>query len=166
MRRVLFRLRRQIAAHLALLSGPERGESLAETALLLPLLTLVLLGVIDFGRAYYLSIEVTNAAYAGASYGVQNSADITGMQNAATGDAPDVAGITASASYGCVCSQSNASTSGVANCTSPPTCNGAGNTTVTYVTVTTSASYTPIFKWPGFPASISLHGSSTLRAGE
>ena len=138
----------------------ERGASLVEFALMLPFLTLLLLGVIDFGRAYYVNVEVSNAAYTGALYGTQNHNDTTGMQNAATGDAPDVAGITATATYGCECSDgSNA----VPSCSTQPTCSV---NVVNYVQVTTSATYRTMFPWPGIPSSLALQGSAKLRAGQ
>jgi len=139
----------------------ERGTSLVELALLLPVLGLLLLGVIDFGRAYYLSIEVQNAAEAGALYGSQNITDTAGMQSAATTDASDVPGMTATASVGCECSDGSSSQSPCP--ATPPSC--AVNV-VNYAQVTTSASYTPLFHtWiiPGLPASITLHGSAKVR---
>jgi Flp pilus assembly protein TadG len=148
-------------------AGSERGSSLVEFGLMIPVLGLLLLGVVDMGRAFYLSIEVSNAAYAGARYGSQNYTDTTGMQNAAIADATDVAGLTATATYGCVCSQSTTTSSGNNKCTSPPTCTGNGNWVVYYATVTTSATYTPLFThWPGLPTSIPLGGSATIRAGQ
>lgn len=138
----------------------ERGASLVEFALMIPFLALLLVGVIDFGRAYYVNVEVSNAAYTGALYGTQNSTDITGMQNAATGDAPDVPGVTATATYGCECSDG---TNPVANCTSQPSCSV---NVVNYVQVTTTATYKPIFPWPGIPSSLTMQGSARLRAGQ
>lgn len=138
----------------------DRGASLVEFGLMLPFLALLLLGVIDFGRAYYVNVEVTNAAYTGALYGTQNYTDTTGMQNAATGDAPDISGMTATATYGCECSDG---TNAVASCSSPPTC---GINVVNYVQVTTSATYTPLFPWPGIPNSLAMQGTTRLRAGQ
>ena len=137
----------------------EQGASLVEMGLMLPFLALLLLGLIDFGRAYYINVEVSNAAYTGALYGTQNYSDTTGMQNAATGDAADITGMTAVATYGCECSDG---TNAVASCTSQPTC--AVNV-VNYVQVTTSATYKPMFPWPGIPSSFSLQGTARLRAG-
>src|ERR1700712_5471655 len=50
----------------------EQGSSLVELAILLPMLMFLLVGAADFGKAYYLTIEVASAAEAGALYGVQN----------------------------------------------------------------------------------------------
>lgn len=46
----------------------ERGQSLVEMALVLPLLLLLLVGIIDFGRAFNNYIIITNAAREGARY--------------------------------------------------------------------------------------------------
>jgi Flp pilus assembly protein TadG len=138
----------------------ERGASLVEFALMLPLLGLLLLGVIDFGRAYYLSIEINNAAYAGAMYGASNSADTTGMTNAALADAPDVQGMTATPTIGCECSDGSGVTP---NCSSPPSCSV---NVVNYVQVKTSTTYNTLIPWPGIPRQLTLTGSAVLRASE
>ena len=44
----------------------ERGQSLVELALVLPLLILLLAGVADLGRAFFSYIQITNAAREGA----------------------------------------------------------------------------------------------------
>ena len=137
-----------------------RGASLVEFAVMLPFLTLLLVGLIDFGRAYYVNVEVTNAAYTGALYGTQNYSDVTGMQNAASADAPDVTGMTAIASYGCECSDG---TNPVAGCSSQPACS---TNVVNYVQVTTTATYKPLFPWPGVPGSLAMQGLARLRAGQ
>ena len=144
---------------IAMLMRAESASSLVEFGLMLPFLTLFLIGVIDFGRAFYIDIEVSSAAYAGALYGSQNHTDTTGMQNAATGDAVDVSGMTATAMYGCECSDG---TNAVASCTSQPACSV---NVVNYVQVTTSATYIPMFPWPDIPTLLSLQGSARLRAG-
>jgi len=46
-----------------------RGQAIVETALLFPLLCLLVLGSSDLGRVFYYSIEVTNAAREGALQG-------------------------------------------------------------------------------------------------
>jgi hypothetical protein len=46
----------------------ERGQSLLEFALLLPILLLILAGVLDLGRLYYAYVAVTDAAAEGAAY--------------------------------------------------------------------------------------------------
>jgi Flp pilus assembly protein TadG len=50
----------------------ERGQSLVETAVVLPILFLLLAAVIDFGRAFDVYIVLTNAAREGARFGAVN----------------------------------------------------------------------------------------------
>ena len=143
----------------------QTGASLIELAFVIPLLLLLALGAIDFGRAYYLSIEVVNAARAGVQYGVKNSADIAGMQAAAVADAPDVPGLTAVATAGCECSES---TVGVTPCTSPPACDGTSGPSylVNYVQVNTTATYSPLIPWPGGALSIPMVGQAKMRTDQ
>src|ERR1035438_6177298 len=82
----------------------EDGASLVELALVFPIFVLLLLGSVDFGRAYYLSTEVAGAAHAGALYGSRNPTDTTGITTAAQDDAPDVSNLSvATPTYGCEC---------------------------------------------------------------
>ena len=46
----------------------EKGQSLTELALILPLLLIILAGVLDLGRLYYSYVAVTDAAAEGAAY--------------------------------------------------------------------------------------------------
>jgi Flp pilus assembly protein TadG len=46
----------------------EKGQSLLEFALILPVLIIMLAGVLDLGRLYYAYVAVTDAAAEGASY--------------------------------------------------------------------------------------------------
>jgi Flp pilus assembly protein TadG len=142
----------------------ESGSSLVEMALVLPILFLLLMGVVDFGRAYYLAIEVSQAAHTAALYGSQNPTDTTGMQSAAVADAPDVPSFTTSsvtATYGCECSDGS---SPIASCATNPACGGM--ITVNYVQVNTSVSYSAMFPYPGIPSPLTLRGSARMRAGQ
>jgi Flp pilus assembly protein TadG len=137
----------------------EDGSSIIETAMLMPLLLLLLVGAIDFGRAYFVAIEVSSSAEAGALYGTQNSSDTAGMVTAATLDAPEVSNLTTVATYGCECSDGSSVSP---SCGSLPVCT---YNVVSYVEVDTSATYIPILLYPGIPSSISLTGKARMRAG-
>jgi Flp pilus assembly protein TadG len=50
----------------------ERGQSLVETAIVFPVLLLLLAAVVDFGRAFDAYIVLTNAAREGARWGAVN----------------------------------------------------------------------------------------------
>jgi TadE-like protein len=48
------------------------GQSLVEMAMVLPVLTFLTFGLVDFGRAYYFQVSVTNAAREGARTAILN----------------------------------------------------------------------------------------------
>lgn len=48
----------------------EQGSSLVEFALILPVLTMILMGIFDFGRAIYAFSAISNGAREGARYGI------------------------------------------------------------------------------------------------
>lgn len=57
----------------------DRGQSLVEVALTVPLLLLVAIGLADFGRGYYYSISITNAAREAAAFAARDS-DVTAAE--------------------------------------------------------------------------------------
>ncbi len=65
------------------LDGRCQGQALLEFALVLPLLLLLLIGIIDFGRALFVYSEVSNAAREAVRYGAVNSADCNEIANRA-----------------------------------------------------------------------------------
>ncbi|RXS93900.1 pilus assembly protein [Silvibacterium dinghuense] len=139
----------------------ESGSSLLETALVMPILLLLMAGAIDFGRAYSIAIEVESAAHAGALYGVQNPSDTAGMADAVKADAPNLAALTTTATYGCECFDGSQSST---NCvTVPVSCSGENY--VNYAQVSASDTYTPIFPYPGIPSSIVLQKTVEMRSG-
>jgi Flp pilus assembly protein TadG len=155
-----------LAAHLGEANNSERGSSLVELALLLPLLLLMFLGVVEIGRIFYVSIEVNNAARAGAAYGAQSNVtagDTAGMERVAQQDAPNVPGLQATASYYCACSNDAGTVTGAGPCTD--TC-GAGNHEVIFVKVNTSASFTTLSHFPGLPTPLTTYGQAIMRVSQ
>jgi len=69
--------------------GKEKGQSMTEVALVLPVMLLILAGILDLGRLYYVTVALTDAAGEGAVYAAirPNSADeiIARTQAASTG---------------------------------------------------------------------------------
>jgi Flp pilus assembly protein TadG len=57
----------------------ERGQALAEFALVLPLILLFIATILEFGRAWNIKQAVTDAAREGARYTVVRDADITSL---------------------------------------------------------------------------------------
>jgi len=56
------------------LRDDDKGQSLVEVALVLPLLLLIVLGMVDVGRIYALKVAVTNAAREAAIYAARDPA--------------------------------------------------------------------------------------------
>lgn len=145
----------------------EKGSALVEMAVIMPLILLLLMGIVDLGRAFYYSNAVARAAEAGALYGSQNPTDTTGMvdasdsaMSAAFGSAPDLTTNNATASYGCECADGTGIS---AACATTPSCTNMN--TVYYVTVTASAAFKPLIPWPGVPSSFNLSSKVTMRGG-
>jgi Flp pilus assembly protein TadG len=117
----------------------------------------LLLAATDFGRLYYTNITVEDAARAGAQYGAQSvtsAADATGMQTAATNDAPDISGMTASAKQ-CTCAAGS-------NVTACPASYCTNNPNATFVEVDTLATFNTVVSYPGIPSSVSLTGKAVM----
>ena len=139
----------------------EEGSALIELALLMPIFLLLFMGTVDLGRGFFAAIKVSSAAAAAASYGAQQPSDITGIQAAAVMGAPEVNNLTSSVSTGCECSDGTSVQPGCAS--TPANCS---TDFVTYVQVTTYASYTPLFKYPGLPSSYNLQSRAEMRAAQ
>jgi hypothetical protein len=59
----------------------ERGQSLAEFALMLPVIVVAMLLAVDLGRVYFAAINLTNIARIGANYAAQNAEAWSGTGN-------------------------------------------------------------------------------------
>jgi Flp pilus assembly protein TadG len=137
------------------------GQAAVELALSLPLLLMLLLVVVETGRAFYIAISVANAARAGVQYGSQSlttAADNTGMLNAAAVDAPNITGMTTTATHFCVCSDGSSSTCSSTDC--------AGSHRLVYTRVNTSAPYTPLVNFMGILPSMTVPGSAVMRVAQ
>ena len=140
----------------------EKGQALVELAvMLLPVLLLLTVGIIDYGQVAYYSIEVSDAARAGAQYGSQSLADAANTTNirlAAVNSAQDIGAgqLTVNVPQpSCVCPGSG-SVTGV-DCTGPLGCYP-----LVYLTVTTAYTLSTPISFPGIPATFNLTGTSTL----
>ena len=61
-----------LLANLRRVISQRHGQSLVEMAMVLPVLTFLTFGLLDFGRAYYYQVAVTNAAREGARTAILN----------------------------------------------------------------------------------------------
>jgi len=139
----------------------DSGGAMVETALTLPLLFVMLLGAGEFGRIAYTAIEVSSAARAGVSYGAQSTTTVTdsaGIQKVATDDAPDL-NLTATVGKSGICADNT-------SCTSGPVCKNTDCTSSqveTILTVTTSASITPMITVPGMKGPYTVTGRAVQK---
>jgi Flp pilus assembly protein TadG len=145
----------------------DSGQGLVETALTASLLVLLLLAAVDFGRAFYMVVELKGAAHAGAVYGSQYPTDNTGMQNVAKANASDLTSTTsanfqATADWGCECSDGTNATAESGGSCATPSCTGLNE--IYYVTVTTTASYSPLVPWPGIPSTMNMSETVQMRS--
>ncbi len=153
---------------------------MVELAIAVPILALLLCAAIDLGRLAYMAITLNDAARAGAEYGAQSvvtASDNAGMQCAVYQDGKDVASMTGNAGSSCSCPASY-STTPVCGITASPShacycpdgsqaqCGDAfcanGSQSV-YVTVTASATFTPITRILPMPSSFSVSSTATRR---
>ncbi len=154
------------------------GTALVELAIALPVLVVLVIGTADFARVFYYTIELENAARAGAQYGAvdeiqaQSTADIkAAAQNAVQLNLGTiVVGVGQNAgcppadqtSPTCQCFNDDGTAGapgGVVACTSICT---TGHLVET-ITVTASKTFNSISRLPGLPRSLNLCRSATFR---
>ncbi len=115
------------------------GQALTELAIVLPLLIILVLGVVDFGRLFYAFQSVESAAAAGAQFGCLNTSNAgnTGaIQSNALAQATDITNLFPTVS---------SSVSG------------------SNLSVTVSATFTTLINWPGMPHSVPLQRTVNMR---
>jgi Flp pilus assembly protein TadG len=163
-------MRRRDLARTASVQG---GNALVEFAVVAPFLILLTVGVLDLGRYAYFSIQVANAARAGAAYGSQNlvtAKNTTGMAAAVAADvSPNPIGtITASPAptylYGCwdTSSASLASPFPAAT-TAANGCSVSTQTPVPYVQVSATGQLKALINVPYLPSTITVTSTSVMR---
>lgn len=141
----------------------QAGQSLAELALVTPLLLTLLMGAIEIGRFAYYSIEVANAARAGVQYAAQSladSKDSNRIQQASKNDAPTLTNLNVASRDLCACSNTPSSYVGC------PAKRCSPGHPVVFVEVNTAGAFRPIFRYPGLPASFRVNGQATMRVAQ
>ncbi len=130
--------------------GDKRGQSLVEFGLLLPILVLLVLGAIDFGRVYFAYVSVTNGARNGADYAASHcslSCDEDGIRNAVVADTSDL--LNTSSTNPAISVLNDLDSQGRLQ---------------THVTV--NYTFSTLFPWPGIPDSIDVARTVTARIAE
>ncbi len=121
----------------------QRGQAAVELALLLPVLLLIVVGIVDLGRAYRAAVMLTNAAHQGAVYGSSSAtaaSDADEIRDIVLADAATIGGSVA--------------------VTSDVDTDPYGSLRVS---VTASYTFTPLFPYPGLPQSVAIVRTATMR---
>lgn len=131
---------------------------MVELAVIVPFFLLLLIGVVDYGRAFYTSITVSNAARAGAEFGAhspENSVNIAGMKSFAQADGQEAGALTLNARFYCECA-------GTPNdlCT---VCSG-GVAPDVFVEVTAEKRLNMLLPYPGLPRTVTIARKATFRS--
>ena len=137
-----------------------RGGAMIELAVALPFLILVSIGVMDFGRVYFTSVAVSNAARAGAEWGATTGfyQDAASQESFAKLDGAEAGAITVVASYMCRCGATAVA------CSSTLDCGGGYGPPAVYVTAMASKTVTMLLSYPGIAPTVSISRSATFRA--
>lgn len=137
----------------------ESGQAFTELFLSMTFILIpVLIGAVEFARAAYAYIEVSNAARAAVQYGAQNHStylDTNGMLTAAQNDYsldPTKLSLTPVSTTACNCSDDGSSVS----CNDSTVCSGA-HIEIT-LTVHTQATFDPGFYEPFLPTTFTVQG--------
>jgi Flp pilus assembly protein TadG len=135
-----------------------RGAAAVEFALFLPVLTAFMFPVADLGMQAYAEMQLQTAVQSGARYAVMHGWNTSGIQ-AAVANATAWTSISVAAPVkACGCAGGTAVTAATCGDVCP---NGAP--AGTYVTVSASLPFTPIFPYPAVGESRTLNAQSTVR---
>jgi len=149
----------------------EGGDALIELAVLFGVLGVpLLLGTVQMGFLVYDSVEISNAANAGALYGMQNSAyasSTSGIRSAAQAEAADFGTkltVTPTTYYACTNAVNGTQypTSSYTQAQAQTHCTGTGNVALEFVQVIASDAVTPAIHCPGLPATYTLTNTSVM----
>ena len=143
----------------------EKGQALVEFALLLPFLILLLLPTVDLGRIFYFAMAVTQAARAGAEYGIRQSTDFAGMTAAAVAAGADV-GLTASdvtiADRYWRC-PSDPTTTKNTNFPIPSGSCGSSSQPLIYVRVVATKNFSLLYSYPWLSSTVTITRAAEVR---
>jgi Flp pilus assembly protein TadG len=145
-----------------------RGSAIVELAVVLPFYVLVIAGAVDLARVFYWSMELTDAARAGAQYGAQTPAsgtwanDVSNIKSTAVSAAPDIPSFSTSdvsVTKSCACATNTGGPG--ASSVSCNTSSCAGHV-VGVVSVTTSKKFKSVINLP-FLTNVTPTATVTMR---
>jgi Flp pilus assembly protein TadG len=148
----------------------EAGQAIVEMSLLLVLFGVpLMLGTGEFGILIYDSIEVSNAAHAGAMFGMMsmaNASDTSEIITVAQAEAADFGtNLTVTPTYYWACSTALAGTTYATQTAANTACTGSSHA-LEFVKVVTRASATPLIHCPGLPKTVTMGGLSIMEVEE
>jgi Flp pilus assembly protein TadG len=139
----------------------DSGQAMVELAILLPVATMLLLGIAEIGRLANASIVVSHAARAGVQYAAQNrvtASSNTQIIQAAKADAPAFPNLTVTPSHYCTCADGTSSTCQPTDC--------SGSRIIEYVKVDTQTQLPSMFGYYKFPKSYTVKGEKIMRVSQ
>ncbi len=139
----------------------DSGQALVELSILLPVATLLLLGIAEIGRLANASIVVSHAANAGVQYAAQNrvtASSNTQIIQAAIADASAFPNLQVTPSHYCTCADGTSSTCEPSDC--------LGSRIIEYVKVDTQVQLPSMFGYYEFPKSFTVKGEKIMRVSQ
>lgn len=159
---------KQLIPALKRLAPSCEGSALVELGLLLPMLAGMIVPLTDLGMGAYAQMQLQNAVQAGAETALASGFNPTKITTSVTANGASLSSlVVATPTQRCGCSTSSgtivfSTTQSPPGCYPPCPSGGVGNTG-TYVTVSATAQYTPLFNYPGISNPVNLSGISVIR---
>jgi len=139
----------------------DRGSVAIESALVVPVLLMLVAITVELGLGMYESMQVSNAVSAGTLYATKNGYDVPGITTAVTG-ATGTPGITATPAPTQVCGCPGTSGIAVVACGSPTLCPD-GSPAGQYVRINASITHQKVLPGLGLPVPTTLTARSIVR---
>jgi Flp pilus assembly protein TadG len=143
----------------ARVAGDQSGAAAIELGLLAPVLTLMMVSMIDIGLGVYRKMQVEDAAQVGAQYAMRNGFDANAISNAVV-SATNFSAITAAPAPVKFCGC--ATGSGISTVSCGTTCPG-GAVAGTYTMVSAQAKYSSLLNYQFVPQTYYFSAQSTAR---
>jgi len=168
----------------------QRGGAVAELAIAMPFIFMMMLGAVDFGRMLTVSTRVADATYAAAAYGAQSTStaqDTNGMRNVALHELGLDVSASTTTKTGLVVGDASALTATAhatastkdydiaatrycecedhksVDCDTGACAAGSGNRRV-YVRVRVGTTFLTVFDYPGIPHEVTITRQTEMRA--
>ena len=148
----------------------DRGSAVIELAFTLSIMGLpLMMGMTYFGTMLSKSIVVSNAAHAGAEYGMQSStyaSDTSFIIAAAQDDSGLGTNLTVTPTVYYACSTAMTGTQYATPVLAAAACTSGSSHPLEFLQVVASASVTPALTFPGQPATVTVSSTSTMEVEE